>query len=317
MKKGYSYVEKNDGHFDGLYARSDHGGPERFAVLRGFRRGCESAGARLSKAQPRADQREERAGPGRLQNEGRPHGEVCKLLRSGKPTDLSKADRKKLVHQYKLKKVIDFRDRAEILIDGEDTKLPGVTYYNFSYSMTPVNSWLRSTAGLDHLSYQLETLIAQDFDGNLISAYYGVGYRSMYLTEDGIALFRNFFRELLDANGDTVLFHCSSGKDRAGNAAMLLLSALGVDKKTIIEDYMLTNDYFAEDRKELYDVACRIVPDKSIAKDISYLLGVRRSYIENSYRSIETHYGSVDGFLKKGLGLTNKDLKKLQKAYLQ
>ncbi len=240
-----------------------------------------------------------------------------KLLRSGKPTDLSKADRKKLVHQYKLKKVIDFRDRAEILIDGEDTKLPGVTYYNFSYSMTPVNSWLRSTAGLDHLSYQLETLIAQDFDGNLISAYYGVGYRSMYLTEDGIALFRNFFRELLDANGDTVLFHCSSGKDRAGNAAMLLLSALGVDKKTIIEDYMLTNDYFAEDRKELYDLACRIVPDKSIAKDISYLLGVRRSYIENSYRSIETHYGSVDGFLKKGLGLTNKDLKKLQKAYLQ
>jgi protein-tyrosine phosphatase len=38
-----------------------------------------------------------------------------------------------------------------------------------------------------------------------------------------------------------ILFHCSAGKDRTGIASALLLSALGVDRKDIFDDYMLTN----------------------------------------------------------------------------
>ena len=67
------------------------------------------------------------------------------------------------------------------------------------------------------------------------------GYQQMYLPEDGIAMFRGFFKELLDADGGAVLWHCVSGKDRTGNATMLLLTVLGVDKETIIEDFLLTN----------------------------------------------------------------------------
>ena len=42
-----------------------------------------------------------------------------------------------------------------------------------------------------------------------------------------------------------------------------------------------------------------------------------RDWIENSYDTIETHYGSVDNFLKKKVGLSEKDIQKLQKAYLE
>lgn len=41
-----------------------------------------------------------------------------------------------------------------------------------------------------------------------------------------------------------------------------------------------------------------------------------RDWIKESFRTIEANYGSVDNFLKKEIGLTAKDYKKLQNAYL-
>jgi protein-tyrosine phosphatase len=54
-----------------------------------------------------------------------------------------------------------------------------------------------------------------------------------------------FFRILLEAEGP-VLFHCSAGKDRTGVAAALLLSALGVERETVIQDYLLSAQYVAD-----------------------------------------------------------------------
>ena len=240
-----------------------------------------------------------------------------KLLRTGELVNVSSADKKKLVNKYRVKKDIDLRSADDIERNGADVKLPGATYYHFPYSFDLLDSYLRSPAGLELTVYQIMDLVRLDFKGDAISNYFEAGYMSMYVTEKGLSLFRNFFDQLLAANGDTVLFHCVSGKDRTGNAAMLLLSALGVDKETIVEDFMLSNYYFTEDRAALYDRVYSTIPSEQFAKDISSFAGVTRNWIRRSYDIIETHYGSVDGFLKKGLGLTNKDLKKLQKAYLQ
>jgi len=53
--------------------------------------------------------------------------------------------------------------------------------------------------------------------------------------------FLGFFQALLDADGP-VLFHCSTGKDRTGVAAALLLMALGVSEEDIVKDYMRSLD---------------------------------------------------------------------------
>jgi len=54
-----------------------------------------------------------------------------------------------------------------------------------------------------------------------------------------------FFEALLDANGP-VLFHCSTGKDRTGVAAALLLMALGVSDVDIVANYILSKDLVYE-----------------------------------------------------------------------
>ncbi len=44
-----------------------------------------------------------------------------------------------------------------------------------------------------------------------------------------------------DYSKGAVLWHCSEGKDRCGMTAALVLEALGVDRDTILEDYLKTN----------------------------------------------------------------------------
>ncbi|MFX8016077.1 tyrosine-protein phosphatase, partial [Acinetobacter baumannii] len=55
--------------------------------------------------------------------------------------------------------------------------------------------------------------------------------------------YRRMFGELL-AGRVPLAFNCSAGKDRTGIAAALVLTALDVPHKTVVEDYLLTNRYF-------------------------------------------------------------------------
>jgi protein-tyrosine phosphatase len=54
--------------------------------------------------------------------------------------------------------------------------------------------------------------------------------------------FREIFQELLRHDG-AVSFHCSAGQDRTGVATALVLSALGVPRDVIVQDYLLSMRY--------------------------------------------------------------------------
>ena len=43
-----------------------------------------------------------------------------------------------------------------------------------------------------------------------------------------------------------LVFHCTAGKDRTGFAAALILSALGVPLPVVMQDYLLTNDFYRQ-----------------------------------------------------------------------
>ena len=67
-------------------------------------------------------------------------------------------------------------------------------------------------------------------------------YVNFLFSERGKSAYRALFRVLLELpEGRSVLWHCTDGKDRTGVASMLILAALGADRRTILEDYLLTN----------------------------------------------------------------------------
>lgn len=111
-------------------------------------------------------------------------------------------------------------------------------------------------------------------------------------------------------NKEGVLFHCSQGKDRTGVVAAMILSSLKVDRETIINDYLKTN----EKPVPVYD------PDEEVPSEIKDILNdyfsAKREYLEASFDYIDKTYGSIEGFLFTCCGLNQDSLNQLRIKYL-
>lgn len=85
-----------------------------------------------------------------------------------------------------------------------------------------------------------------------------------------------------------VLFHCAAGKDRTGFGAALLLSALGVGCKAVMEDYMATNRLWRGDP----ELAARV---PAAVADV--FLRVHPELLQAAFAAIDERFGSLDGYL--------------------
>ena len=131
--------------------------------------------------------------------------------------------------------------------------------------------------------------------------------------------YRQLFEELLALpEGQSLLFHCTQGKDRTGVAAMLILSALGVDKETILADYMLTNEYNADlIAGERQSLAVRGIPEDKMN---TYLMAMDRVSLETMTNALDwmvENYGSVNGYFEQELGVGETERTTLRDRFLQ
>ncbi len=114
-----------------------------------------------------------------------------------------------------------------------------------------------------------------------------------YIT-DWAHRYRTMFDLLLHETPAPLLFHCTAGKDRTGVAAMLLLSALGVEEEVIHHDYLATNRLWRRDA-EVSAGLPQVVADT--------LLSVQPAFLEAAYEAIHAGWGSIDAYLHQQLGL--------------
>jgi hypothetical protein len=70
----------------------------------------------------------------------------------------------------------------------------------------------------------------------LLASYLG-------MLANAAASFGDLFSRLADPGRLPAVIHCLGGKDRTGLAIALLLTALGVEREVVLDDYQLTNDY--------------------------------------------------------------------------
>ena len=128
--------------------------------------------------------------------------------------------------------------------------------------------------------------------------------------------FRALFQLL--AQGDLPLvFNCTAGKDRTGVAAALLLSALGVSRDAVLEDYLLTREFF--------DRSCELILSEggaalfgSIDRAVwEPLMQVRPEYLHAMFAAVESAHGSVEGYLRERLGIDEQRLDMLRANLLE
>ncbi len=128
------------------------------------------------------------------------------------------------------------------------------------------------------------------------------GYRM--IADEGPPSFRKLMDLVLDQSNWPVLIHCSAGKDRAGVATALILEALGVDRETIMEDYLLTNEISRAQEKSVLISKERSKSGSGgrfgrgpSAEAWFPIVGVQAEMLEAFYASVDEQYGSMDAFL--------------------
>ncbi|MBQ8966644.1 tyrosine-protein phosphatase [Ruminococcus sp.] len=252
------------------------------------------------------------------------------LLRSAKLSTASEKDISRLREVYHLEKIADFRSDEEIngsaelsFITGTVSSEPDPAIEGAEYFHMPILDMqslmqqfsgydIDPSKGIDQLAL-LELAVSSGFLGDTL--YFG------FLDDEaGRRGYSRFFRELLNlSEGRAMLFHCTQGKDRTGVAAMLILSALGVPEDVIVEDYMLTNIYNSERiaaERRMLENSGKIPPDKTDA----YLMAMDRvneTTMTNVIAHLKENYGSVNGYIKAELGVTDSELEALREKFLE
>jgi protein-tyrosine phosphatase len=126
---------------------------------------------------------------------------------------------------------------------------------------------------------------------------------------------RQFIHELFSANGRPVLFHCAAGKDRTGYAAAILLRIFGVPLEVVMEDYLLSNQYYlaAHSRSLLM---LRLMKGKRFSDTVRGFLEVRPVYLSAALEAIDREFGPFERYVRNGIGLTKQDVEYLKNIYL-
>ncbi|OYZ97815.1 MAG: protein tyrosine phosphatase [Novosphingobium sp. 17-62-8] len=175
------------------------------------------------------------------------------------------------------------------------------------------------------------TFISNDYSLKGLMSGYGKGdgefaYRGMdqFLKPQ----LKQVFRAMLRDEG-AVMYHCSAGQDRTGITTGLILSALGVDRATILKDYHLSTE-LRRPQFEMppldpadwpgnpivpYYVASMKKPGGPKAEPLFTAKG--NSHLAQFFEMVDKDYGSVDAYLDKELGVGPQQIAQLRALYLE
>jgi protein-tyrosine phosphatase len=135
--------------------------------------------------------------------------------------------------------------------------------------------------------------------------------------------YATLLRALADPANRPLVFHCSHGVHRIGTAAAILLSVLGAPWETVREDYLLSNHYRADeiDRRlaELRALAAEsqgVPPDAVDTTNMEAFYRLQGAYIDASLDEAIQQHGSMDAYVRDGLGLTEAEIEALREQLL-
>lgn len=146
------------------------------------------------------------------------------IYRSG---DLSKMTEKDiaLLHELKITAIFDYRD------DHEAEKQPDPVISSIKYIRVPaINEPAFTNDDYENLMKHM-TL-------DVITEMYG----KMPINNSS---FKRLIRLFQEQEGAAFLHHCMGGRDRTGVGGALILLTLGVERETIIQDYLISNETLA------------------------------------------------------------------------
>lgn len=194
-----------------------------------------------------------------------------------------------------IRDIYDLRDISEVSAHP-DVPVPGATWIHLEVKGIPMDS----VATLASVTEATEVMREV--------------YRGFVVHAGGRGSFADLLTRLA-AGHSPQLFHCTAGKDRTGWASVLLLHVAGVDPAVILRDYLLTNTVSTATR-EKYLGMVREHLTADLVPVYERVLVADEAYLAAAYDAVAAGFGSLDGYLADGLGLSAETLEALRSRLL-
>ena len=212
----------------------------------------------------------------------------------------------KIIDDLGLTDIIDFRGTHEFK-NRPDYRFKGVTFHNFPSMKEDVKKEESKSEDSNLLWF-----LGDNTNG--FKHMYDL-YPELLVSKEGISALRKFFELLLSKPDGVFYFHCSQGKDRAGLAAYLLESALGVSPEDAREDYLLSNEAMKiRTRYHIEELCGKDFYNETYEKALYDVFSAKEEYLNHALEAVESKYGSIEIYLIKELRV---DIPKLRELYLE
>ena len=143
-------------------------------------------------------------------------------------------------------------------------------------------------------------------EGSMKSLEENDSVSSLYLRMiENKEVFYNVFKTFINVEGG-VLINCTAGKDRTGIVVYMMLSLLGVDFKTILEDYVSSDRNIKDNLPKV----------REVIKDFPKFLGdSKEEYLIEFHKGFSKKYKDVSSYLLN-VGLTKEDIEEIKRKLL-
>ena len=226
------------------------------------------------------------------------------LYRGATLKKLTNKDVQLLKDEYRLSTIIDLRTKKEAE-EQPDAVVEGVKYFHM-----PVLT--DAAVGVSH-----EKKVHSFSSLKLMPPMQDM-YVNMVKGETLDNLVRIMKAVLSFADDDyAVLFHCTVGKDRTGILAALILSFLGVDRDTIVCDYLISNRFTCKKAFFVYILLLIIRFNHKFAKKIRFSLLAKQIFIDAALDTLEHDFGSMKAFFQTKLAYSAAEEERIKKRFLE
>ena len=240
------------------------------------------------------------------------------LIRSGALAGATAEDLAILTDEYNVKLIIDLRsaDDFEKRPDPafNDAVIVNVPVWDEALNALPLTEFM---ALMGEFSGEPGMADLELYRRGLMGVDDELYIKQTFQNDISLAGFREFIDLLLaQEEGTGILYHCSSGKDRTGSATAILLTLLGVDRETVLQDFAMTNLVLKDSLDQKVAQSANYTDDEEELYAVYTMNGVNPDWMAKMFDYAEEQSGSLLAFIQEQFNVTDEEVRLLRDKYL-
>jgi protein-tyrosine phosphatase len=134
------------------------------------------------------------------------------------------------------------------------------------------------------------------------------GYADFYIIN--VEKYGELLPLVMSSDNRPIDIHCTGGAGRTGFTVALIQLILGVTEVSVMDDYLLTNEVIASDLQDTVEFLLGKIekykePTEEDRENLTNFVTMHSEYLQAALDRVVEKYGSVDNFIRDGIGITN------------